>query len=52
MALSGNSVLKLPICGGYDSSVRLGFEVLGDSIHPNLRLERLSGIVEDGNQVS
>jgi hypothetical protein len=44
----GRKRYKLPICGGCDSSVRLGFEVWGESIHPTLRMERLSGMVGDG----
>ena len=44
----GGKRYKLPICGGCDSSVGLGFEVWGGSVHPNLRMERLSGMVGNG----
>jgi hypothetical protein len=42
---AGRERYKLPICGGCDSSVRLGFEVWGESIHPNPRMERFSAMV-------
>jgi len=35
---------NLPISGGCDSRVRVGFEVWGELIHSNLRRQRLSQV--------
>jgi|SRR5580698_10007681 hypothetical protein len=42
---------KLPISGGCDSSVWLGFEVWDESVLPSLRMQRLSGLDWGGNRM-